>query len=153
MQPSAREPIGLLAAAVRRAIKAAVAARAEPLGVSSQQFWMLVAILEAPGCTQAQLAARMRADEPSVSRVMRTLVLRGWVRTHRGEDDRRCLHVALTSAGRALARRLQRHAAGIREAVEQPLTAEEAATTRASLQKVAESLGRLAREKGPGRAA
>ncbi len=143
MQPSATEPIGLLVAAVRRAINAAVLVRAQPLGVSSREFWTLVSILEGGGSSQAELAARMRRDEPSVSRVIRRLALRGWVRTARGDADRRRVEVALTPAGRSLARRLLSYADEIRAAVDGPLSSSEAAAVRGGLQKIVGHLSRL----------
>lgn len=143
MQPSATEPIGLLVATVRRAINAAVLARSEPLGVSSREFWTLVSILEGGGSSQTELATRMRRDEPSVSRVIRRLTLRGWVKTARGDVDRRRVEVALTPSGRALARRLFAHAEEIRAAVDGPLSPSEAAALRGGLQKIVGHLSRL----------
>jgi DNA-binding MarR family transcriptional regulator len=140
------EPIGLLVAAIRRAVKAMVAQRVGPLGVSPLQFWMLVGVLEAPGASQAELARRLRCDEPSVSRVVAGLAARGWVRTRRQADDRRRLLLELTPGGRALARRLAPLAAEVRAAVEAPLDPEAREQVRAALATVASHLQQRCRD-------
>jgi DNA-binding MarR family transcriptional regulator len=149
MQPFARPPIGLLAAAVRRAIKTAVLRRVEPLGLSSAQFWILVGIAEAPGASQCELAARLRIDEPTASRTLRSLRARGWVRAIREKADRRRVRLELTDAGEALARRLRPIARSLRNAVEAPLTDREREQTRAALAKIVDHLQRVAAEPRP----
>jgi DNA-binding MarR family transcriptional regulator len=146
MQPSLpsrpAEPIGLLVAAIRRAVKAMVAQRLGPLGVSPLQFWMLVGVLEAPGASQAELARRLRCDEPSVSRVVAGLASRGWVRSRRHGDDRRRLLLELTPSGRALARRLAPLAAEVRATIEAPLEPAMREQVRAALTTIASHLQR-----------
>lgn len=130
------EPIGLLAAAVRRAIQRTVASHVEPLGLSTMQFWILVGIAENPGRCQAELSARARVDEPSLSRVLRGLGARGFVRAARTGGDRRRVHVELTPDGEALARRLLPIARTVRRDVDSALTAAERDALRASLTKI-----------------
>lgn len=136
MQVSA-EPLGLLVAAIRRAVKAMVTRRVAPLGLAPLQFWVLVGALEAPGASQAELARRLRCDEPSVSRVVASLARRGWLRALRHEDDRRRVLLSLTPTGRALARRLVPIAAEVRAEVEAPLGAAEREQVRAALARIA----------------
>jgi len=134
------EPLSLLVAAVRRSLKAMVLRRAEPLGLTVLQFWTLVVALEAPGASQADLARRVRCDEPSVSRVVASLSRRGWLRTRRHVEDRRRILVELTATGRALARRLAPIAAEVRAEVEAPLDHVEREALRISLTRVATHL-------------
>ncbi len=132
-------------AAVRHAIRAVVLSQAAPLGLSVREFWFLVGIAETPGCSQAELAARLRVDEPTISRGIRSLAVRGWVRAERGASDRRRVRVDLTPSGRALARRLVPVARDVRAAVEAPLAPEEREATRAALAKIIGHLQDLAR--------
>ena len=131
------EPLGLLVAAIRRAVKAMVTRRVGPLGLTPLQFWVLVGALEAPGTSQAELARRLRCDEPSVSRVVAALSRRGWLRASRHQGDRRRVMLALEPAGRALARRLAPIAAEVRAEVEAPLDPAEREQVRKALARIA----------------
>jgi len=53
------EPIGLLIAAARHRIKQAVGSRVRPYDLTTQQFWVLVAIYERPGFSLGELAAHI----------------------------------------------------------------------------------------------
>ncbi len=130
------EPIGLLVAAVRSGLRQLLLARIAPLGLSVQQFWLLVGIAEHPCHSQAELAARLRVDEATASRVVRTLAGRRWVRASRDEADRRRVRLELTAAGEKLAGSLLPVAGEIRGAVDSALTSAERAATRAALVKI-----------------
>jgi DNA-binding MarR family transcriptional regulator len=144
MQRSARPPIGLLAAAVRRAVKATVLRHVEPLGLSPVQFWILVGIAEGPGASQCELAGRLRMDEPTASRTLRSLRARKWVRAIREDSDRRRVRLELTGPGEVLARQLLPIARVVRAAVEAPLTDREREQTRTALAKIVDHLHRVA---------
>jgi DNA-binding MarR family transcriptional regulator len=139
-----KQPIGLLAAAVRRRVKQLVLSRVEPLGLSLQQFWILVGIAECPGGSQCEIAGAHLIDEPSASRVVRTLITRGWVRTVRDEPDRRRVRVELTPAGRKVATGLLPIARSVREAIDAPLGPEERERTCLALGKIVAHLEALA---------
>jgi DNA-binding MarR family transcriptional regulator len=143
MQPSP-EPLGLLVAAIRRSVKAMVLRRVEPLGLAPLQFWLLIGALEVPAASQADLARRLRLDEPSVSRAVAALVRKGLLRAQRDQADRRRVLLVLTDEGQALAATLAPIAAEVRGAVESPLEPEEREVVRRALTRVA---GRL-REHG-----
>jgi len=148
MQPSP-EPLGLLVAAIRRAVKARVVAQVEPLGLSPLQFWVLVGVLESPVASQAALARRLRFDEPTVSRVVASLSRRGWVRGRRDPHDRRRLLLGLTPAGRRLAVTLAPIAAEVRRCVEAPLAPEERDRVRDALARIADHLQQSAAGPAP----
>ena len=136
---------GLLIAAARRAIKQAVLARISGRQLTAQQFWLVIGVDEHPGISQAELAGRVRADPPAVSRALATLAERGIVRSDPDPDDRRRTCVHLTQAGRRLARELEPLAREIREAVVAGMSAEEIAALTAGLQRVVTNLDRLER--------
>ena len=134
---------GLLIAAARRRIKQVVLARIADRQLSVQQFWMIVAVEEHPGIFQAEIASRVRADAPSVSRALTALVERGVLRADPDPDDRRRTCVFLTPAGKRLARQLAPVAREIREAVVAGLTPAEIATLTSALQRIVSNLDRL----------
>jgi DNA-binding MarR family transcriptional regulator len=139
--PDPDRPIGLLAALVARSVRQFVAARAEPLGLSIQQFWAIVAIAENACPSQADLAARLHVDEATACRVVRALGEAALVTPTRDPDDRRRVRIRLAPAGEALARQLVPAAREVRGVIDSALSAEERLATIASLRKV---LARLA---------
>jgi DNA-binding MarR family transcriptional regulator len=143
---------GLLIAAARRRIKQAVLARIADRQLSVQQFWTLVTVDERPGISQAEIAARVRSDAPTVSRALAPLIERGLVRADPDPDDRRRTCVSLTAAGRRLARQLAPIAREIREVIVQGLTPAEVAALTGALERIVENLDRLA-ERAPARTA
>jgi DNA-binding MarR family transcriptional regulator len=136
---------GLLIAAARRAIKQAVLARIAGRQLTAQQFWLVIGVDEHPGISQAELAGRVRADPPAVSRALAALAERGIVRSTPDPDDRRRTCVHLTPAGRRLARELAPLAGEIREAIVAGMSAEEVAALTAALQRVVTNLDGLER--------
>lgn len=137
------EHIGLLIGAARRRIKQAVGERVRRYSLTAPQFWVLVAIRETKGTSLRELAARLRMDEPTASRVVTALIQRKLVRGEEHPTDRRrsCLHLA--PAGIAVADELHAAASEIRNAVAQGLTADEKAALRAGLRKVIANMERL----------
>lgn len=65
-----------------------------------------------PGLSQNGLAARLRLEKSSVSRIVTTLEKRGWVDRRRDTSDTRVVHVYLTDDGRDAAANIEasRHA-------------------------------------------
>ena len=111
------EPVGLLIGAAVRRIKQAVTARVQPFGLASRQFWVLVAVLETDGPSLRELAARLRIDEPTASRVVAALTRRRLVRVEADPGDRRLTRLRATPSAQALRRGLFAAAAEIRGAV------------------------------------
>ena len=143
---------GLLIAAARRRIKQAVLARIADRQLSVQQFWMIISVEEHPGIFQAEIAARVRADAPSVSRALTALVERGVLRADADPEDRRRTCVFLTPAGKRLARQLAPVAREIREAIVAGLTPAEVAVLTKALQRIVSNLDRLEARATPRRA-
>ncbi len=144
--PPDGEPLGLLVGAVRRSVRHLLMSRIGSLGLSMQQFWLLVGIAEHPCHSQAELAARLRVDEATACRVIRTLAARRWVRTARDARDRRRVQLALTPEGERLAQTLLPVAREVRSAVESALMPEERAAIRAGLVKILAAVERLSQE-------
>jgi len=147
----APEFVGLLIASARRRIKQAVLARAARHRLAPQQFWLLVALRENPGLSQVELSERMRADAPTVSRVVSSLNRRGLIQTDLDAKDRRRVRLRLTSMGERLARELCSSAAEIRGALVDGMTAEEQDALRAALRRVIANLERLESQRAASR--
>jgi DNA-binding MarR family transcriptional regulator len=135
-----QEPIGLLAAAVRRRIKQVVSAMVREYGLSPQQFWTLVAIARHEGISLRELSGRQRMDDPTACRIVNTLGRRRLVRNTPDPSDRRRSRLMLTPSGREMANRLLPVATAVRTAVETGLTARERNAVVAGLQKVVVNL-------------
>jgi len=138
-----QEYVGLLIGAARRRIKQSVTARAEPQGLSSLQFWVLVLLHNSPGLSLGELAEKQRLEVPNASRVVGSLVKRRMVRLKRDPADRRRAQLELTPNGLALARKLQKAADDVRGAVVAGMSAEEVETFRSLLRRVLDNLEQL----------
>jgi DNA-binding MarR family transcriptional regulator len=137
---------GILIGAARRALKQAVLGRIAGRKLTPQQFWLVVNLDEHPGVSQAELAALVRVDAPTVSRALSALAQRSLVRADPDSSDRRRTCVSLTPAGRRLATELLPVAREIRAAVVRGMSAEEVAALTTGLQRVVENLQQLDRQ-------
>ena len=139
----ADEPIGLLIAAARRRIRQAVGHRVRGYDLTTQQFWVLVAIYEHPGFSLGELAVHIRMDTPTASRVVFALMNRKLVEVRDDAADRRRARLHLRPAGAALAKALHALATATRAAIVQGLNAAEQAALRAALRKIIANMDRL----------
>lgn len=69
----------------------------QPIAVAEAHA--LLEIGRAPGITQGALAARLRLEKSTVSRVAVALEKRGWIVRRRPENDSRSVRLTLTEAG------------------------------------------------------
>jgi DNA-binding MarR family transcriptional regulator len=137
------EPIGLLVAAVRRRMKQAVGSRVRRYRLTVQQFWVLVAICEQPGLSLGELAARLRMDTPTASRVVFALMSRKLVQAKEDAADRRRARLHLAAPGAALGPELLGLARAVRAVTIRGLSAAEQAALRVSLRKIIANMDRL----------
>ena len=137
------EPIGLLIGAVRRRIKQALGSHVRRYQLTTQQFWVLVAIHEHPGYSFGELAAHLRMDKPTASRVVFTLMQRKLIQVRGDAADRRRARLHLEAAGASAARDLIELATAVRAAVVRGFTTAELATLRASLRKIVANMDRF----------
>ncbi len=140
-----QEPIGLLIGITRRRIKQAVGRRVRPHGLSPQQFWLLVAVVEHEGQSLRELAERLRMDQPTTSRIVTTLVRKKLVREDADPRDRRRSLLRLSGPGRGLATELHPLAIEVRAAIRQGLSAAEERALRQGLGKIIGNMERFER--------
>lgn len=137
------EPIGLLVAAVRRRIKQAVGSRVRRYHLSSQQFWVLVAVSEHPGLSLGELAAHLRMDTPTASRMVFALTNQHRLEVKGDAADRRRARIYLGAAGGTLARQLRETATAVRVALLQGISLAEQTVLRVSLRKIIANMDRF----------
>ena len=137
------EHIGLLIGAVRRRIRQAVGSRVRHYHLSTQQFWVLVAIYEHPGFSLGQLAAHLRMDEPTASRVVSALMKRKLVQVKGDAVDRRRARVHLAPAGTVRGKELQDLATAVRAAVVKGFSPGQLTALRSSLRKIVANMDHL----------
>ena len=74
-------------------------------GLTGTQWSALVSIWYGRGATAADLARDLGHDKGAMTRLVDTLEERGWITRERTTEDRRCINLALTEDGTALALR------------------------------------------------
>src|SRR6476646_5452578 len=77
---SRQDSLGRLIAVARRRLKQTVGRRVAGHGLSSQQFWVLVFLLEEDGPALCDVCDGLRMDAPTASRIVAALTRRGLVR-------------------------------------------------------------------------
>lgn len=74
--------------------------------VSVAEAHTVLELSREPGLSQNGLAARLRLEKSSVSRIVTGLEKRGWVARRRDTSDTRIVHVYLTDDGRSAAAKI-----------------------------------------------
>jgi DNA-binding MarR family transcriptional regulator len=99
--------LGTLAAAVRRRLKHLVGLRLEPYGLTLQQFWVILVLLEQGPTSLHPLAQQVWMDDPTASRVVKAMVGRGLLRTQPDPTHGRRILISLAPEAQPLAQTLQ----------------------------------------------
>jgi len=81
--------------------------------VTLAQCLVLLEIDESGQLTMSQLASRLRLDVSTLSRTIEALVQRGVVERLRQDQDRRVIHIRLTSEGHAVCRSIHKEQDGL----------------------------------------
>ncbi len=78
-------------------------------GLTGIQWSALVSVYFRRGVTAADLARDLGHDKGAMTRLVDTLEDRGWITRQRTPEDRRCVKLALTDEGAAVAMRCKRN--------------------------------------------
>ncbi len=140
MTPAAKEHVGLLIGSVRRKAKQAVGMRSRKYGLSPLQFWTLATLHEEGDVSLRKLAAVLRIDEPTTSRVVSALTRQKLAEAKADPDDRRCTCIRLTPSGRKLAVTLRRDVDEFRASMIRGVSSAEQDALRRTLQKIIANL-------------
>lgn len=135
--------LGLLIGAARRRIKQVVWNWLGPLGLTPQQFWILLVLHESGPMSLHELAERIWADDPTACRVVRTLTDRGLLRSDADPTHGRRRLIRLDAEGRRMAPGLADLARSFRGGLEEGLAPAELLRLKRSLRHVLQNLDRL----------
>lgn len=100
----------------------------------------MAVLWEHDGATQAELAAALTVEPPTVTRMIGRLEASGFVVRHRHPSDRRATQVWLTDSGWDVRRDVQRATARVSRRVESAMTARQAAAFKVALDLAAAAL-------------
>jgi DNA-binding MarR family transcriptional regulator len=136
-----RAGLGTLATAVRRRLKHVVASRLVPYDLTLQQFWVLLVLLEQGACSLHPLAQQVWMDDPTASRVVKTMVRRGLLETKPDPRHGRRILISLAPASIPLAQELRGVAADIKASMVAGLHPDQQAVLRQGLLTLFTNLG------------
>lgn len=132
--------LGFFVGAVRRRAKQVIWGWLEPYGLTPQQFWILQVLREAGPLSLHELAERIWADDPTASRVVRTLSDRGLLKSESDPHHGRKRLISLHQEGVRLAPELAALAQRFHDGLEAGLDPQELSALRASLGRVLHNL-------------
>ena len=99
--------VGHLMARARAAVLTSFDAELEPFGLTSTQYGVLKNVADGVAETAVDLCRLMHYDNGSMTRLLDRLEDKGLLRRERGKEDRRLIHLRLTSNGRIVLPRLR----------------------------------------------
>lgn len=68
-------------------------------GISSAEYPVLIKLFQKDGVTQEEIANELDIDKSAITRVIRSLLDKGFIEKKKDEVDRRCNHIFLTEKG------------------------------------------------------
>ncbi len=119
MRNSEGQPLGYLLHRLMSALRPAVTAELQPLGLGLSEFVCLRVISMTPGRSNAELARDMNVSPQAMNNVLRSLQERGFVARPATVSSGRALPAQLTAKGRTL---LKQAEAAVRAADERVLS-------------------------------
>ncbi|MBE5960863.1 MAG: MarR family transcriptional regulator [Lachnospiraceae bacterium] len=69
--------------------------------ISSAEYPILITLNKKDGITQEEIASQFDMDKSAITRVVRSLLDKGFIEREKDEDDRRCNRIYLTKKGHA----------------------------------------------------
>ncbi len=144
--PLTKVGLGFLVAATRRRVKQVVWARLAPLGLTPQQYWIMLVINRKGPQSLHLLAKEVWMDDPTASRVVKALCDRGLLRSEPDPAHGRRILIRLTPEGAATARDLEGISAEIRGRLSNGLSEEEETVVRRGLSQMIANMDSLAEE-------
>jgi len=146
--PLQEPPLGSLISGVRSRLVQVYQSRVSGLGLTAQQFWVLVVLHEQGPLCLRQVAERVWCDEPTASRLLKALLKGGWVTVGPDPAHGRRLRIQVAEAKRTQVATLHREALGLRQGLKAGLTDGEEAQLRALLARLLHNLDLLEARKG-----
>lgn len=91
--------IGMLIVAARRSIRQLVSSRIGPRDLTPHHVWMLLVIQRAAPLSLGELARAMWMDNPTVSRMVQQMTIRGFLQVGPDPNHGRRIRIRLTEEG------------------------------------------------------
>lgn len=138
--------LGFLVAATRRRVKQVVWARLAPLGLTPQQFWIMLVLQRKGPQSLHAMAQEVWMDDPTASRVVKALCERGLLQSDPDPAHGRRILIRPTAEGAKVSRQLETIAVEIRERLVGGLSEEEQTVVRRGLVQMITNMDALAEE-------
>ena len=142
--------IGMLIVAARRSVRQLVAAKVVPLDLTPHHFWMLLVLSKGAPLSLGELAKAMWMDNPTISRMVQQMGLRGYLTVGPDPHHGRRIRIRLTPDGVALCEKLEEIGGGLTGQAEQGMSEEETRTLRELLCKLMRNLDVMVAKDLPG---
>jgi DNA-binding MarR family transcriptional regulator len=137
---SPERSFGYLVRDSARLIISRMTQKIEQHDITLTQYFILRELWEDDGLAVQDLAARVRVAGPSVGTSVDDLEERAFVKRTRSEEDRRRVHVHLTTKGRALREKMLQYAVEVNETALKGISSADIDRTKDVLQRVKENL-------------
>lgn len=105
---------GYLVNDVARLMRTSYDRRVRHLGLTRSQWWVVNHVFRHPGTKQAELAAILEVERPTLGRLLDRLEAKGWIKREHDAKDRRAWRVHLNPAAEPRMREMRRHARELR---------------------------------------
>ncbi|MGD9923304.1 MAG: MarR family winged helix-turn-helix transcriptional regulator [Pseudorhodoplanes sp.] len=127
------ESVGYQVRATHRVLQRYLQLKIEPYGVTLGMWYFLRALWDEDGLTQRELSRRVGTTEPTTLTALLSMERSGLIRRLQSSEDRRRMHVFLTSKGRNLKAKLMPLARSVVATAVQGFSAPEARALLAAL--------------------
>lgn len=142
--------IGMLIVAARRSIRQLIAAKVVPLDITPHHYWMLMILFKGAPMSLGELARAMWMDNPTVSRMVQQMGLRGYLTVGPDPTHGRRIRIRLTPEGLTLCDKLLKIGGDFQENSQKGMSAEEVAILREGLCKYIRNLDVMVANELPG---
>jgi DNA-binding MarR family transcriptional regulator len=146
LTPLPKIGLGFLVATTRRRVKQVVWVRLAPLGLTPQQYWVILVVNRKGPQSLHALAREVWMDDPTASRLVKALCDRGLLHSAPDPAHGRRILIRLTPEGTGTARELEAISEEIRVRLAGGLSDEEQAVVRRGLSQMIANMDSLAEE-------
>lgn len=133
--------MGMRLVELAKAHRARIAAGLAALGLHVGQELLLAQLWETDGLSQAELAARLSVEPPTVAKMVRRMESAGLLARRPDPRDSRARLVTVTARGAKLQRDVERLWSRVDRALLRGLSSDEIAITRATFERMTKNLG------------
>lgn len=141
---------GMLIVAARRSIRQLIAAKVVPLDITPHHYWMLMVLYKGAPMSLGELARAMWMDNPTVSRMVQQMGLRGFLTVGPDPTHGRRIRIRLTPEGLVLCDKLLKIGGDFQENSQKGMSAEEVTTLRELMCKYIRNLDVMVASELPG---